>query len=120
MKKIILIITLFSVLSGVNAQENDTIELVSSTEFKEVINSQKVQLVDVRTPGEYKQGAIKNSINLDFFNQKQFMQGIEKLDKCEPVYVYCHSGGRSHKAAVIMKNMGFEKIYDLKGGFSNY
>ncbi|GAA4326659.1 hypothetical protein GCM10023115_38640 [Pontixanthobacter gangjinensis] len=112
--------SLLSTIFGTSSQQDDNIQLLSAEEFKTAINSNKVQLIDVRTPREFKQGAMQNAVNLDFFNQQQFRAGLEKLDKCEPVYVYCHSGGRSRNAASMMKKMGFEKTYDLKGGFSNY
>ena len=120
MKQILILMSLLSTLFGANAQQDDTIKLLSATEFKEAIGKDKVQLLDVRTPQEFKDGAIPNSINLDFFSRQQFMEGLEKLDKCEPVYVYCAAGGRSNKAAQIMKKMGFEKIYDLAGGYARY
>ena len=34
----------------------------------------------------------------------------------QDVYVYCKVGGRSASAARTMEDMGFKKIYDLKGG----
>jgi predicted sulfurtransferase len=41
---------------------------------------------------------------------------IEALDKEKPVMVYCKSGGRSARAASILKDKGFENVYDLDGG----
>ena len=45
---------------------------------------------------------------------------IRKLDKNEPIYLYCRSGKRSAKAAQILKEMGFKEIYDMEGGFLNW
>lgn len=111
--------SLFTTIFG-KAQEDENIKVLNSTEFESAICADDVQLLDVRTPGEFKQGAIEDAQNLDFFDQKNFISGLEKLDKNKPVYVYCKSGGRSNKAARIMKKMGFTKIYDLEGGYSNY
>ncbi len=112
--------SLFSTLFGAKAQEDENIKVLTASQYEGEICAGDVQLLDVRTPGEYKQGAIKDATNLDFFNQKSFIAGLEKLDKNEPVYVYCQSGGRSKKAARIMKKMGFPKIFDLQGGYDNY
>ena len=111
--------SLFSTLFGANAQEDDTIELLSAEEFKSCIEYPQVQLLDVRTPNEFDQGAINKAKNLDFFSHKEFKLGLDRLDKNKPVYVYCQAGGRSGKAAKIMKKMGFVKVYDLKGGYSS-
>ena len=45
-----------------------------------------------------------------------FSTQLEQLDKKQPVLVYCASGNRSGKTAVLLGEMGFEKIYDLDGG----
>ncbi|MUP47438.1 rhodanese-like domain-containing protein [Gramella sp. BOM4] len=111
--------SLFTTLFG-KAQEDENIKILTPPEYEAAICADEVQLLDVRTPEEFKQGAIENAINLDFFSRSTFLKGLEKLDKSKPVYVYCHSGGRSQKAARIMKEMGFTRIFDLKGGYSNY
>lgn len=41
----------------------------------------------------------------------------ESLDKEEPVYVYCKSGGRSNRAAKLLQKAGFKTI-DMKGGIT--
>ncbi|MCH4823863.1 rhodanese-like domain-containing protein [Gramella lutea] len=111
--------SLFASLLG-KAQQDENIKVLNATEFESAICGDEVQLIDVRTPGEFNQGAIEDAQNLDFFDQKTFLAGLEKLDKNKPVYVYCKVGGRSSKAARIMKKMGFEKIFDLEGAYINY
>jgi rhodanese-related sulfurtransferase len=34
--------------------------------------------------------------------------------------VYCQSGNRSRMASKIMADLGFERVYDLKGGYANW
>ena len=111
--------SLFSSLFGAKAQEDDVIELLSPAEFISCTDHNDVQLVDVRTRKEFDAGVINKPINLDFYQQKAFMVGLEDLDKDKPVYVYCQAGGRSGNAAKILKKMGFQKVYDLKGGYSS-
>lgn len=86
-------------------------------EFQKQIALRPGTLVDVRTPGEVKKGAIPNSINLDIFDD-HFEAKLEQLDKNKPVYVYCAVGGRSAEAMEIMKKKGFTEIYNLSGGYS--
>lgn len=120
MKNIIIIMTLFNSLFGANAQENDTIKILNLSEFKEAINAKDVQLVDVRTADEFKDGAIESALNIDFFQQENFTKEFEKLDKDQPLYLYCRSGNRSQKAAAKLEAMGFTKIFDLQGGYMNW
>lgn len=74
------------------------------------------QLVDVRTPGEFAAEHIDNAQNINW-NSDDFDAKIQKLDKNQPVYVYCKMGGRSAKASQKMSELGFTKIYNLDGGF---
>ncbi len=41
---------------------------------------------------------------------------MNKLNKDEPLYIYCRSGNRSGKAASKLKELGFKEVYDLQGG----
>ena len=78
-------------------------------------NQANVQLIDVRTPGEYAGGSLKGAQNMDI-RSADFNEQIEKLDKKQPVFVYCLSGGRSASAARKMTGMGLTDVIDLQGG----
>ena len=73
------------------------------------------QLVDVRTPEEFKTGHLKGAQNMDW-NDNSFPAQAARLDKNKPVYVYCLSGVRSSKAAAKLIDMGFLQVYKLDGG----
>ncbi len=79
----------------------------------------EVQLIDVRTPQEYEAGHIDDAKNINVANAN-FLQQIEGLDKEEPVYLYCKMGGRSNRAAQLLKEQGFTKIYDYTGGYNDW
>jgi len=78
---------------------------------------QNKQILDVRTPEEFKQGAIKEAVNINFYD-KNFKDQLGQLDKSKPVMLYCKSGGRSGKTLAILKEMGFSEAYDLIGGYT--
>ncbi len=120
MQNIVLIMTLMSSLFGANAQQNDSIKILTVSEFKKAISAKEVQLVDVRTAKEFNEGAIDNALNIDFFQQETFDNTFSNLDKEQPIYIYCRSGNRSQQAAAKLKAMGFSEIYDLQGGFLNW
>ncbi|WP_338733512.1 rhodanese-like domain-containing protein [Mangrovimonas cancribranchiae] len=108
-----------STLFSSKSQDSKSVVGLSSEEFKAQIEHKKVQLIDVRTPREFKSGCIKKAKNIDFFSGA-FNKECLKLDKGKPVYVYCRSGNRSRKAANKLAKMGFTKIYDLNGGILRY
>lgn len=78
-----------------------------------------VQLVDVRTAEEYKQGHLVNAKNIDF-KKEDFLKQTESLDKSKPVMVYCLAGSRSAGAAKLLSENGFTEIYDLEGGYMKW
>ncbi len=95
---------------------SDKIEILDTKAYKEAVIGKEVQLVDVRTQREFRSGHIGRARNIDFFKGGEFLQAFEDFDKQKPLYLYCRSGNRSQKAARKLVSLGFEKIYDLKGG----
>lgn len=79
-------------------------------------NSPQLVIVDVRTPEEYQAGHIEGALLINW-NDPSFEQSIAKLDKSQPTVVYCAVGGRSGKAYSKLKQMGFQQVFDMKGGF---
>lgn len=76
-------------------------------------------LLDVRSPEEFSEGHIPNAINLNV-NDEDFEKKIKELDSSKTYYVYCHSGTRSAKACAELQEKGFQKIINLKDGYSAY
>jgi rhodanese-related sulfurtransferase len=88
------------------------------SDFKEGIGHENIQILDVRTAGEYQNGHIPHSLLADWNKPDQFMDRIKYVDKTKPVYVYCLSGGRSAAAAKWMRENGYGPVYELKGGIN--
>jgi rhodanese-related sulfurtransferase len=72
-------------------------------------------LIDVRTAEEFKGGHLQGAENIDV-KQEDFKTRIASLDKSKRYLLYCGSGKRSLTARNIMKEKGFGRVYDLKGG----
>ncbi|HNF87496.1 MAG TPA: rhodanese-like domain-containing protein, partial [bacterium] len=70
---------------------------------------------DVRTAGEFSAGHLKEAVLLDFM-KPEFESELEKLDKSATYYVYCRSGNRSAKAALLMNQKGFQSVYNVADG----
>jgi rhodanese-related sulfurtransferase len=119
MKKILLLVLVTVMTISCQSQTNPKIKILPVAEYKQEISKEAVQLVDVRTPGEFADGAIPNAENINV-NDASFEEKIQKLDKTKPVYVYCRSGARSQVAAKKMIEMGFEEVIDLDGGYLNW
>ena len=95
------------------------VEVVEKSEFKKRIDSSDVKLIDVRTPLELNRGHIEGASNSNIFNKNKFLKDLKSLNKKNPFCVYCQSGNRSRMASKIMADLGFDRAYDLKGGYAN-
>ena len=90
---------------------------INVKEFHRLMNEKPGTVLDVRTKGEVDKGAIKGSLNLDFFADN-FESEVDKLNRNKPVYVYCASGGRSGETMELMNKKGFKEVYNLDGGYN--
>lgn len=123
MKKLVLIFGLVIASLSVSCQETNQskdIQVISPQEVRDaVFDDNSHQLIDVRTVDEFKEGHLKNAQNI-CVTDGDFEENVAKLDKDQPVYLYCRSGKRSAKAAEILKDLGFKEIYDMDGGILNW
>lgn len=121
MKKIFTILSIALLVITTNCKDDSKgeIKLVTPEEMQTLIDTKDVQLVDVRTPEEFKDGYIEHSQNIDF-NSPTFDEDVSKLDKSKPVILYCRSGGRSSKCSEKLLQAGFVKIYELEGGITEW
>ena len=88
---------------------------------KELIETNKdLQLVDVRSEGEYRNGALPGSVLVPYNSwfKANFMKEMERFDKKKPLLLVCAVGGRSSEAAYNLAGAGFEEVYNLSGGLS--
>ena len=112
MKKVLILFFVF-----ISCQNDEKFDLLDYKEFKKQVENTNVQLFDVRTPEEYIMGHIEGAINVDFKNDEVFDSFFNDLNKSDTIYLYCRSGNRSKKSADKLISLGFQKIYDLDGGF---
>ncbi|WP_300357294.1 rhodanese-like domain-containing protein [Fusobacterium sp.] len=87
---------------------------ISQEKAKEMFEtSDKYIILDVRTKEEYKEGHIKDAINIP--NEDIFDDDIlnEELDM--PIFVYCRSGHRSLQASAKLALLGYTNIYEFGG-----
>jgi len=105
-------IVLILSLTCCSAQSGGTVDVPT---LKAELAKGTVQLVDVRTPQEWNSGHIAGAMHIDWFSD-DFKARVSKLNKMEPVRLYCASGGRSEEAREMLKEMGFKDVLDLDNG----
>ena len=119
----IFIICLGFVLPSLSAQDSTRIIAVSAKEAADLIDKHvgdsDFAVLDIRTPGEFQAGHLKNAILIDFYSQT-FADQLSRLDKEKKFLIYCRSGNRSARSLEIFKKLKFQKIYHMANGISTW
>jgi rhodanese-related sulfurtransferase len=97
----------------------DPVKHVKASEAAKIISTEKVVIVDVRTPDEFKDGHIKGAKNIDIMSA-DFEAQLAKLDKSQPTLVHCQAGGRSTRALPSFEKLGFTHLIHLDDGFGGW
>lgn len=103
---------------------NAAVPRVTPAEAKALIE-QGALVIDVRdAPEVEKSGKVLGAVHvsrgmLEFRADPESPYHDKKFDKAKPVLVYCASGGRSALSGKTLKEMGYEKVYNL-GAFKDW
>lgn len=71
-------------------------------------------IVDVREPGEFECGHLKNAVNIPL---TQFRSRIHEIPKDVPVYLHCRTSQRSYYALCQLLGSGYRNVYNISGSF---
>ena len=101
------------------------VKTITPQEALEKLKNKQCNLIDIRDALElHREGTIENSYHIPRglleFSIHPDSPHIEKekLDLSKEIVLFCAAGGRSALAAKTLKDMGFEKVSHVEGGFS--
>ena len=97
--------------------------VLSPMETKELIETREdLQMVDVRTEGEYRSGALPGSrlVTWSSWSPQSFLGSMQTYDKEKPLLLICAVGGRSFAAAQLLSRSGFKEVYNLDKGLQEW
>ena len=98
--------------------EDETFESVyikiSVEQAREIMETEKYILLDVRTEDEYRESRIEGAILIPDYEITERAE-FELPDKNALILIYCRSGRRSANVAEKLINMGYMNIYDFGG-----
>ncbi|MBW6515870.1 MAG: FAD-dependent oxidoreductase [Candidatus Cloacimonetes bacterium] len=80
-------------------------------------NYQQSILLDVRSKEEYELGSIPDSINIPLDDLRERWQ---ELPKDKDIIIYCLVGLRGYLACRLLLQKGFDRVYNLSGGYKTY
>lgn len=116
LKKVIFFVSTLFIVSctHVPKENNITVE-----KLHEILKSDSITVLDVRTPEEIDLGKIKaEALEADYFAEDFVEKVVAQLPKDKNVYVYCRGGNRSAKAVNKLRELGYEKVFNIEGGIN--
>ena len=78
-----------------------------------------VRLIDVREPDEFR-GELGHIPRAELVPLATVERSAATWDKDQELVMVCRSGGRSGRATIALKNMGFHKVVNMAGGMLAY
>ena len=101
---------------------NAAVPKITSDQAAEMIKAGNTLVLDVRDAPEV--GKIAGAVHvsrgmLEFRADPESPYHDKAFDKSKSVILYCASGGRSALAGKVLKDMGYDKVYNV-GGFKDW
>jgi rhodanese-related sulfurtransferase len=100
---------------------NAAVPRITAAQAREMISHGNTLVLDVREPPEVeKSGKVAGAINvsrgfLEFRADPESPSHDKNFAKNKNVIVYCGSGGRAALSGKLLKDMGYERVYNLGG-----
>jgi len=110
------------------AAAKEVITEITVEDFKNTYAQADIFIIDVRTAGEHKSGAIPGAVNIPR-GVLEFKINLEKTweaagknppQKDDRVFVYCSTGGRGALSAKSLMQLGYTNVQSLQGGFGTW
>ena len=100
------------------------IKTINADDAHKMVENNECNLIDIREARELeKTGSVENSVHISrgmlevFLDPNSVYFQKEKLDKNKEMVLFCAGGVRSALAVKALKNMGYDKVSHIDGGF---
>ena len=74
-------------------------------------------LIDVRSAAEFNAGNIEGAVNIPV---DEIRDRLHEIPRNKKLYIYCEAGLRGYLAQRILRQSGFEEVYNLSGGYASW
>ena len=90
---------------------------ISVDEALRLWQNKEAIIIDVRTPGEYRDGHIPGVVNIPL---DELEKRIGEIPKDKKVVLICRTGSRSAQGTRLLRSKGFNNVYNSTGGMSTW
>lgn len=80
-------------------------------------NFDELMLIDVRTPEEFALGSIDGAVNIPTY---ELRSRLSELPRDKTLVVFCGIGLRAYHSEQVLRQNGFDDVYNLSGGYKTY
>ena len=104
---------------------NAAVPRITADQAREMMAKGEALILDVRdAPEVEKSGKVQGAVNvsrgmLEFRADPESPYHDKKFDRSKPVILYCASGGRSALSGKTLKDLGYQKVFNL-GAFKDW
>ena len=80
----------------------------------------KIKIIDLRNPGAYAKGHIKDAVNIEFSKIPDYFINVIKPFEFDKIIIVCNSGQYSSYATSLLRLMGYGNVYAMRWGMSGW
>ena len=102
---------------GTAALPISRVAVISPEEAHALTRSREAVLIDVRSQEEWEADHVEGSIHIPWHDLRT---RYTELDPAQQYIIMCRGGQRASIAVSILKRHGFDRIYNLGGGYTAY
>jgi sulfur-carrier protein adenylyltransferase/sulfurtransferase len=97
------------------AEQANGVPEITVNELKQKLdNSEDINVLDVREPHEYEVA----NIGVRLIPLGELPQRLAELEQDDILAIHCKTGARSARAVKLLKDAGFQNVYNVKGGIT--
>ena len=115
--RLLLVALLVAMLAGCGQSPAGAGVDISVDEALRLWQNKEAILIDVRTPGEYRDGHIPGVVNIPL---DELEKRIGEIPKDKKVVLICRTGSRSAQGTRLLRSKGFNNVYNSTGGMSTW
>ena len=117
---ILSVLTLSSIGGCSSNKENSAYNEIGSTKTVELVSeNEKTLVIDVRDSEKYSKGHLAYAVNIPFDKFEGQIDGLEGY-KDQTIILICNTGNKSGKAAKMLVDKGFKKVYNAEDGIEEF
>ena len=115
--RLLLVALLVAMLAGCGQSPAGAGADISVDEALRLWQNKEAIIIDVRTPGEYRDGHIPGVVNIPL---DELEKRIGEIPKDKKVVLICRTGSRSAQGTRLLRSKGFNNVYNSTGGMSTW